>query len=93
MANAAACTDERRLECADYVISSGRPATEAARELGIHDKTLQRWVRARRGQLEGRAPSKPESTDVRELQRRVRELERENGSLKKAGAFFAANQA
>jgi len=93
MANATTYTDEYRLECADYVISSGKPATEVARELGIHDKTLQRWVRARRDQLEGRAPSKPESTDVRELQRRVRELERENEFLKKASAFFAANQA
>ena len=93
MANATTYTDEYRLECADYVISSGRPATEVARELGVHDKTLQRWVRARRDQLEGKAPSKGESSEVRELQKRIRELEQENEFLKKASAFFAASQA
>jgi len=81
------------MECADYVISSGKPATEVARELGIHDKTLQRWVRARRDQLEGRDPSEQEPADVAELRKRIRELERENEFLKKASAFFAANQA
>jgi transposase len=93
MANATTYTDEYRLECADYVISSGRPATEVARELGIHDKTLQRWVRARRDQLDGKASPRPESAEVRELRKRIRELEQENEFLKKASAFFAANQA
>lgn len=93
MANATTHTDECRLECADRVISSGRPATEVARELGIHDKTLQRWARLRRGQLDSKAPGEPESAEVGELRKRVRELEMENGFLKKASAFFAANQA
>ena len=93
MANATTYTDEYRLECADYVLSSGRPATEVAKELGVHDKTLQRWVRARRDQLEGKAGPKAEGADVKALQKRVRELEQENEFLKKASAFFAANQA
>ena len=93
MANATTYTDEYRLECADYVISSGRPATEVAREIGVHDKTLQRWVKLRRDQLGGVPPSEPESAEVRELRKRVRELEMENEFLKKASAFFAASQA
>ena len=93
MANATTYTDEYRLECADYVISSGRPATEVAREIGVHDKTLQRWVKLRREQLGGGSPSEPESAEVRELRKRVRELEMETEFLKKASAFFAANQA
>lgn len=93
MANATTYTDEYRLECADYVITSGRHATDVAKELGIHDKTLQRWVKLRREQLEGKDPGKPESPDVKELRKRVRELEQENEFLKKASAFFAANQA
>lgn len=93
MANATNYTDEYRLECADYVISSGRPATEVAKELEVHDKTLQRWVNLRREQLDGKAPGDPESDEVRRLRKRVRELEQENEFLKKASAFFAANQA
>ena len=93
MANATTYTDEYRLECADYVISSGKPATQVAEELGVHYKTLQHWVKKRRDQLEGKAGAGPESADVKELQKRIRELEQENEFLKKASAFFAANQA
>lgn len=93
MPNASTYTDEYRLECADYVISTGRPAAQVAEELGVHRKTLQHWVRARRDELDGKPPAGKESAEVRELRRRVRELEQENEFLKKASAFFAANQA
>lgn len=51
--NGRSYTDEYRLECADYVITSEKPATVVAAELGIPAKTLQGWVRARRSQLAG----------------------------------------
>ena len=93
MANASTYTDEYRLECADYVISSGKPATQVAEELGVHYKTLQHWVKRRRDELGGKLPAKKEPDEVRELRKRVRELEQENEFLKKASAFFARNQA
>lgn len=93
MANASAYTDEYRLECADYVISSGKTATEVAKELGLYHKTLQRWVKARRDQLDGKVPGKQGPDEVRELRKRVREPGRENGFPRKASAFFAASQA
>ena len=93
MANASTYTDEYRRECADYVITSGKPATQVAKELGVHYKTLQHWVKKRRDQLEGKTGAGAESADVKELQKRIRELEQENEFLKKASAFFAANQA
>ena len=86
MPNASTYTDEYRLECADYVISTGKPAAQVAEELGVHRKTLQHWVRARRDELDGKPPAGKESAEVREL-------EQENEFLKKASAFFAANQA
>lgn len=87
-------TDEYRAECADYVISAGRPATEIAAELGIPAKTLQGWVRARRRQLDGAAAGEPGADpELRAARRRIAELERENEFLKKASAFFARNQA
>ena len=45
------------------------------------------------GKRVARRVRKGESSEVRELQRRIRELEQENEFLKKASAFFAANQA
>ena len=92
MPNKASYTDEFRLECADYVISSGKSAASVAAELGVNRKTLQNWVRDRRAEMDGRKPSKAESAEVRELQKRVRELEMENSFLKKAAAFFAKEQ-
>ena len=35
-------TDEYRREPADYIISTGRPAAEVARELGVNEKTAGR---------------------------------------------------
>ena len=91
MANSNTYTDEYRRECADYAISSGRPATQIARELGLNEKTFARWVVARRRELSGQqAPGDP--PEVRELRRRNRELEMENEFLKKAAAFFAREQ-
>ena len=93
MANASTYTDEYRRECADYVITSGKPATQVAKELGVHYKTLQHWVKKRRDQLEGKTDAQVEPANIKELQKRIRELEQENEFLKKASAFFAANQA
>lgn len=93
MANSSTYTDEFRMETADYVISTGRPITEVSRELGLNDKTVQRWVKKRRDQLDGNAPSKQESDELKAARKRIRELEMENEFLKKASAFFARNQA
>ena len=93
MANSSTYTDEFRMETADYVISTGRPITEVSRELGLNDKTVQRWVKKRRDQLAGNAPTKQEPDELRDARKRIRELEMENEFLKKASAFFARSQA
>jgi len=62
-----------------------------ARELNINDTTLGFWVKAYRKKLSGQSlpPDMPDDERVRELERRVRELEMENAFLKKAAAYFA----
>ena len=62
-----------------------------ARELNINDTTLGFWVKAYRKKLSGQPlpPDMPDDERVRELERRVRELEMENAFLKKAAAYFA----
>lgn len=86
-------TDEYGRETADYIISTGKPINQVARELGLNAKTAQHWVSARRKQLEGGGEPENVSPELAEANRRIRELEMENEFLKKAAAFFARNQA
>lgn len=94
MANPAAkYTDEFRRETADYIISTGRPVTECCRELGLNPKTVDKWVARRRREISGEPDPKAGERELREAQKRIRELEMENAFLKKAAAFFAREQA
>ena len=74
------------------VLEEGRSLTAAAAEIGVGKATLSRWV----AKAEGEA-GRPEVVDVslspeeelKQLRKRVRELEMEKEILKKAAAFFA----
>jgi transposase len=88
-------TQEYKEEASDYVISSGKPAAQVARELGIGEQMLGRWVKARRlARGLDRAPvlTLEEKAEVKELRHRVRDLEDELAFLKKAAAFFAKDR-
>ena len=86
-------TPEFKEQAVKKVVDSSPPRTitEVARELNINDTTLGFWVKAYRRKLAGQPlPSDmPDGERVRELERRVRELEMENAFLKKAAAYFA----
>jgi len=86
-------TPEYREEAVRLVLDSGRPIAAVARELGMNEGTLGNWVNKYR-------ESHPASEDLNISERaRLKELEKENRELrlqaeflKKAAAFFAANQ-
>lgn len=86
-------TPEFKEQAVRKVVDSSPPRTisSVARELSINDTTLGFWVKAYRKELAGRPlPSDmPDDERVRELERRVRDLEMENTFLKKVGAYFA----
>ena len=73
------------------VVETSRPIADVARELGINETSLGNWVRAYRQKHAGDEPplQLPERAQLRELERRNRELEMENAFLKKAAAYFA----
>mgnify|MGYP000861231988 CR=1 FL=1 len=52
-------TDESRRETADYVISTGRPVTEVAKEPGPNDKTADGWVLRRKRSRAPRRAQRP----------------------------------
>jgi transposase-like protein len=82
---------EFKEEAARKVVDNSLPIAQVARELDVNDTTLGFWVKDYRKKLAGQPlpPDMPDAERVRELERRVRELEMENTFLKKAAAYFA----
>lgn len=87
-------TPEFREEAARMVVESGRGIAEVAREIGVGETTLGNWVKAYRDAHGGdESPLElSERARLRELERKVRELEMENTFLKRAAAYFAKEQ-
>lgn len=85
-------TPTYRREAAHLVIDTGRTIAEVAREIGVGEQLLGRWVAIERARLD----DPPEALDVDEraelerLRREVSELRMDREFLKKAAAFFAA---
>lgn len=86
-------TPEFKEQAAKMVVDSSppRPIIQVARELGINESTLGSWVKAYRDKhaADPLPPGTPDDERIKELERRVRELETENAFLKKAAAYFA----
>lgn len=80
------------------VIEDGVSSAQVARELGININinTLREWVkRYKENQDEpfvGSGNLRTEARNIRELEKRIRDLEEEKAILKKAADIFAQNQ-
>jgi transposase len=91
-------TTEYKVEAAHRVIDSGRTIAEVARELGLAEALLGKWTSDERRRIEaaavnGAAPlSAAERTELLRLRKQVAEQEKDLAFLKKASAYFAANQ-
>lgn len=85
-------TAEFRRDAVSLVRASGRPIAQIARELGIDDATLGKWVRDDRknNKKAGLAPGSEdaEMQEVRRLKKRIAELEMEREILKRAVVFW-----
>ncbi|MCC4306647.1 transposase [Rhodococcus sp. 3-2] len=91
-------TTEYKVEAAHRVIDSGRTIAEVARELGLSENLLGRWVADERRRTEaavahGEAPlDAAERAELIRLRKQVADQEKDLAFLKKASAYFAANQ-
>lgn len=88
-------TPEYRREAAALVLDTDRPIAHVAEEIGVGAQLLGRWVqqeRERRDPLPGLDTplSGQEREELKQLRRRVHDLERDNEFLGKAAAFFAS---
>ena len=78
-------------EAVKLVIDTGRPVATVARELGVKEQTLGRWVNVYRARQEAGdgALSETERVELARLRREVSELKMDRAFLKKASLFFA----
>lgn len=86
-------TREFKLEAIHLVSEHGVSIAEAARDLGVHENTLRRWLQQYREDpaqaFPGAGKMKPEQAELARLRQEVRKLKAERDILKKASAYFA----
>ena len=85
---------EFREAAAGEVVDRSRPVGDVARDCGVTGQSIRNRVREFRAEPVGSAGPDPglgvdERARLKELERRVRELEEENRFLGKSVAFFA----
>lgn len=85
-------TPEYKAEAVQFVISSGQPVAEVARNLGIVEGTLGTWVAKARenGQVTEPELNVSERAELQRLRKENQTLKMERDFLKKATAFFAS---
>lgn len=80
----------------EYLLEQRKPVAQVARELEISPNTLHGWVKQykeKSGQtVEGGGTTAIDNRDLRELQKKIRDLEEENAILKKAMHIFAKDR-
>jgi transposase len=85
-------SEEFKREAVSLVLEQGYTVTKAAKNLGIGESALRRWMGHRRpgagGLASALASGSVEQRRIQELEKRVSELERERDILKKSTAFF-----
>ena len=85
-------TPEYRRDAAHLVIDTGRPIAVVAREIGVGEQLLGRWVAIERSRLDD-PPAALDADERAELDRlrvEVSELRMDREFLKKATAFFVS---
>jgi transposase len=84
--------DQFKREAVELVRISGRPVRQIADDLGIADQTLRNWIAADQAARGGAADkvSPDEREELKMLRKENKRLRMEREILKKAAAFFAA---
>ena len=84
-------TPQYRKDAARLVIDTGRTIAEVAREIGVGEQLLGRWVASERARMVDPpgALDVDERAELERLRRENAELRMDREFLKKAAAFFA----
>lgn len=83
---------EFKAQAVRLVVELHKPARQVAHELGVPEQTLHGWIKAVQQDparpFVGSGRLRPEDQALRDLHKRIRDLEEENAILKKAMRIF-----
>lgn len=86
---------EFRLEAAQLVVDQNYSVREAAKAMNVGNSTMDKWVRQlkkeRGGERPKATPMTPDQLRIRELEKRLRDVETEKDILKKATALLMSD--
>src|SRR3954451_22443155 len=94
-------TEEYKRQCAELVVSSGHSITSVAKELGLRDSVLRRWVEqfepqptsaARRLTPHAAPVAAEQASEIARLRQENERLRMERDILKKSIAIFAGTR-
>ena len=80
-------TDEYKAEAVDFVLDGNRSIAEVARNIGVHEMTLGKWVKKVRDEQRDQVPASEPLTESERA-----ELARLRGELKDANSTIAELQ-
>jgi transposase len=93
MATRRVFTREFKVEAVKLVRNRGVSVAQAARDLGLHENVLRKWVRELSTDavqaFPGHGQMKAEQAEIAALRKEVAKLKMERDILKKAAAWFA----
>lgn len=85
---------EYKIEAVRLVKEQNLTVAQAARDLGLHENVLRKWVRDYKDDpshaFPGHGQQKPEQAEIAALKREIVKLKAERDILKKAAAYFAS---
>lgn len=86
-------TEEFKREAVSLVRDGGKSANQVAKDIGVAQATLSKWVRDSRGtgKVSANATTATEEENAR-LRRELRQVKQERDFLKSAAAYFAKEQ-
>ncbi len=88
-------TDEYKAQAVACVLEDSRPIAEVARNIGVHELTLGKWVKKAKQNAEG-GDEKPldasERAELERLRAENRQLQMQVEFAKKVAAWFAKDQ-
>jgi len=86
---------EFKLEAAQLVVDQGYSVIEAAKAMNVSKSAMDKWVRQLKQERQGitpkASPLTPEQIEIRELKKRIAELEEHNEIIKKATALLMSD--
>lgn len=90
-------TEEYKAQAVAFVLDEGRPVAEVARNIGVHEMTLRKWVKKAKefGSGDGspdRGLSDSERAELERLRAENAELKMQVAFAKKVATWFAKDQ-